>query len=79
MWAVPRIASFFAAALADHLIDRIGDRLQPEWVADMEDALEQAVEPIRREVTLNGGGSMKDLVVQMQRDLEPLLIELRSN
>lgn len=83
-WAVPKLATFFAHALADRLVNSIGDRLAPEWTADLDDSLEEAVAPIRhevqqirREVTLNGGGSLKDVVVQMQRDLESILLENR--
>lgn len=85
VWAVPKIATFFAAALADRLIDSVGDRLQPLWIADLDDSLEEALAPmreeltaVRREVTLNGGGSLKDVVVQMQRDLEVVLVEHRA-
>lgn len=80
VWMVPKIATFFAHALADALVDRIGDRLEPRWAADFDDALTEALAPIahqvgqiKAEVTLNGGGSMKDLVLDTQRQVEYLI------
>ena len=79
-WMVPRIAGFFAHALADELVERIGDRLEPRWSMDFDETLTDALAPIaeqvaeiRAEVTMNGGGSMKDVLVDTQRQLEYLI------
>lgn len=80
MWMVPRVAGFFAHALADELVERIGDRLEPRWSMDFDEALADALAPIakqvaeiRAEVTMNGGGSMKDVLIETQRQLEHLI------
>lgn len=80
VWMVPRVAGFFAHALADELVERIGDRLEPRWSMDFDEALADALAPIakqvaeiRAEVTMNGGGSMKDVLVETQRQLEHLI------
>lgn len=80
VWMVPRVAGFFAHALADELVERIGDRLEPRWSMDFDEALADALAPIakqvaeiRAEVTMNGGGSMKDVLIETQRQLEHLI------
>src|SRR5690606_40003409 len=80
VWMVPRVAGFFAHALADELVERIGDRLEPRWSMDFDEALADALAPIAKqvaeikaEVTLNGGGSMKDLVQTTSQQVEYLI------
>ena len=80
VWFVRRVAGFFAHALAAEVVERIGDRLEPRWSMDFDEALAEALAPIakqvaeiRAEVTMNGGGSMKDVLIETQRQLEHLI------
>lgn len=76
VWGVPKLAAFFAHALADELVEKIGDRLEPRWSMDFDDALApiaSQVAQIKAEVTLNGGGSMKDMLLETQRQVEYLI------
>lgn len=80
VWGVPKLAAFFAHALADELVEKIGDRLEPRWSMDFDDALADSLAPIasqvaqiKAEVTLNGGGSMKDMLLETQRQVEYLI------
>lgn len=69
-------AKFLAAAVAERLVDKLEVELEPRWTADFDDALapiNAAVCEIRKEVSLNGGGSLKDLVLTVSRQLEDLL------
>lgn len=66
LWAVTK---YLTRAVALMVVSQIGDSLQPLWQADLDDALE----PIRSEVTTNGGGSLKDRVLSVERQLEQLL------
>lgn len=82
VWAIPRIASFTMHAYADQIVDRLIERIRPEWMTDLDDVLNEALSPIRSELTLNGGGSTKDLVLEirqqnadMQRQLEALITD----
>lgn len=78
VWIVPRLLSFTSHALADAVVDRLEERLQPLWSADLDDAttpILHELRTVRGEVTLNGGGSLKDRVLEMQRTLETLVTD----
>lgn len=70
VWAVTK---WVVEAIALKVVTNLVDSLQPLWQADLEEALEDAMEPIRAEVTTNGGGSLKDRVLSVERQLEQLL------
>lgn len=83
VWLVKWVTS----AVADQLIDEVGDRLQVRWESSVSRQLrpvktdlqtvKDQVKEIRGEVTLNGGGSMKDMVQETHRQLEHLLTDGR--
>lgn len=80
VWSTPKLLAFLVEALADAVVDRLEDRLQPRWAADVDDALET----IAKELTTNGGKSVKDQVTQtaqavaeLQTAIEPLVLEYR--
>ena len=91
-WTVPKLLNQIKRgflwnihALGDHIHTRlladIENQLAPSWLADFEDRLE----PILCELSANGGTSVKDkvnsiadTVQQIQRDIEPVLIEFRN-
>lgn len=80
VWAVPRLLSFAAHAFSNAVVDKLEERMEPRWSADFDDAINLALKPmcleltkIRQEVTLNGGGSLKDLVLTVSRQVEDLL------
>ena len=70
---VPWASRFFARALAHAIIDAIATELRPMWQADIK-PIEEQVADIKAEVTTNGGGSLKDRVLEMHRQLEAVAI-----
>lgn len=78
VWAVPRFLTFTRDAYVDKAVDRLEERLQPLWVTDMTEALDpihSQLAAIKAEVTVNGGGSLKDRVLDMHRQLETLITD----
>lgn len=78
------VVGVFWSAAADAIVREMEAQLSPSWAADFDDALEERLAPIVAELTTNGGASLKDKVdatalsvVQIQRDIEPLLVEYR--
>lgn len=71
-------------AIADALVDALAEQLQPSWTIDFRKELDEALGPIREELSANGGESVKDKVnstanevAMMRRDIEPILHEYR--
>lgn len=58
-------------AIASQVVSDIGDSLQERWQAD----IDEAVAPIIEEVTVNGGGSLKDRVIQLQKQVEAIITD----
>ena len=74
----------FGHVAAGAIVAALEEQLAPSWAADFDDALEEALKPIKDELTTNGGASLKDKVdvtalsvKQIQRDIEPLLTEYK--
>ena len=74
----------FGHVAARAIVAALEEQLAPSWAADFDDALEEALKPIKDELTTNGGASLKDKVdvtalsvKQIQRDIEPLLSEYK--
>lgn len=78
LWALVPIIGFIgvalarwtAAAVAHAVIEEIRERLEV-------DELRADVATIKSEVTLNGGGSLKDMALEMHRQMEALLTDGR--
>jgi len=88
-WTVPKILKLIARAtrwlltgfaeyVSEAIIAQLGSRLAPFWGADFEVRMKKALAPIMAELTVNAGDSVKDRVIQVQRDMEPLLVEHRN-
>lgn len=70
------ITRYATRAIAALVVSDIGDALEFRWQIAIDEAVEpinEQIEEIRAEVTVNGGGSLKDRVLEMQRQLEQLI------
>lgn len=65
------ITKYAIKAIATQVVFQIGDSLQDRWQKDIDDA----IIPVLEELSYNGGQSVKDMVRQINRDIETLLHE----
>jgi hypothetical protein len=80
LWAGPRLWTFVVGALADRIVEGLEGKMAPSWQADLDNLLDEKLDRIHTELSINGGGSVKDLaaatastVQQLQKDIEPLV------
>ena len=80
LFITPKIWAWIVKALGKAIVESLENQLAPSWQADLEDLLDEKLSGIYKELSLNGGGSVKDLAAstaytlkQMQRDIEPMV------
>ncbi len=77
---VVAMTRYATKAIAAYVVADIGDALQDRWQKDIQNAvvpLAAELKEITNEVTTNGGGSLKDRVLSVERQLEQLLTDER--
>jgi len=69
--ALKWVTAYATTAIAFQVVDKIGDSLQDRWKSDIDDALAS----VQDELSYNGGQTVKDMVRQINCDVETLLHE----
>lgn len=80
-WVTPRAATWVTDAIADKTAESLGDRIQPQWLADLDDTIEPVrveMVQIRHELTANGGKTVKDLVIRHGQQLDDLQAQIEE-
>lgn len=64
--------------IAETIVDKLIDAMEPVWTSYLDEALEPVndeLREVRDEVTVNGGDSLKDRVLEMHRQLEAIITD----